>query len=233
MGLCAVALGEHALGAVLGELGETWRVTEVSHKPYPCGRATHAVVDACLGFRERLGLDRAGRDVVEQVTARAPPLVHRLVGRPVTDDMDVNYARLCCRYVAASALLRGRVVPEDFRPAALRDPDILELARRVDVIVDGNPDPNALVPVTLEITMRDGRSETERIEVMYGHPARPMTRTVHIEKFRRNCAAAARPIAPEAADRVIAAVARLESVSDVTALVDDLVSAPTTHPPRA
>ena len=225
--------GEHALGAVLGEVGETWRVTEVSHKPYPCGRATHAVVDACLGFRERLGLDRAGRDVVEQVTARAPPLVLRLVGRPVTDDMDVNYARLCCRYVAASALLRGRVVPEDFRPAALRDPDTLELARRVDVIVDGNPDPNALVPVTVEITMRDGRSETERIDVMYGHPGRPMTRTAQIEKFRRNCAAAARPIAPEAAERVIAAVARLESLSDVTALVDDLVPARTTHPPPA
>ena len=27
--------GEHALGAVLGEVGRTWRVTEVSHKPYP------------------------------------------------------------------------------------------------------------------------------------------------------------------------------------------------------
>ena len=224
---------EHALGPVLGELGETSRVTEVSHKPYPCGRATHAVVDACLGFRERLGLHRAARDVVEQVTARVPPLVHRPVGRPVTDDMDVNYARLCCRYVAASALLRGRVVPKDFRPAALRDPDILELARRVDVIVDGNPDPNALVPITVEINLRDGRSETERIEVMYGHPARPMTRVAQLEKFGRNCAAAARPIAPEAAERVIAAVARLESLSDVTALVDDLVPAPTTHPPLA
>ena len=65
--------GEHALGPVLGELGETSRVTEVSHKPYPCGRATHAVVDVCLGFRERLGLDRAARDVVEQVTARVSP----------------------------------------------------------------------------------------------------------------------------------------------------------------
>ena len=225
--------GEHTLDAVLGELGRIWRVTEVSHKPYPRGRATHAVIDACLGFRERLGLDRAGGDAVEQVTARVPPLVHRLVGRAVTEDMDVNYARLCCRYVAASALLRGRVVPEDFRPAALRDPDILELSRRVDVNVDDNPDPNALVPVTVEITLRDGRSEAERIEVMYGHPARPMTRTAEPEKFRRNCAAAARPIAPEAAERVIAAVARLESLSDVTALVDDLVPAPTTHPPLA
>ena len=99
--------GEHTLEAVLGELGRTWRVTEVSHEPYPCGRATHAVIDACLGFRERRGLDRAGRDAVEQVTARVPPLVHRLVGRTVTEDMDVNCARLCCRYVAVSSLLRG------------------------------------------------------------------------------------------------------------------------------
>ena len=89
-----------------------------------------------------------------------------------------------------------------------------------------------IVPVTVEITMRDGRSETERIEVMYGHPARPMTRTAQIEKFRRNCAAAARPIAPEAAERVIAAVARLESLSDVTDLVDDLVPARTRNGPR-
>ena len=215
--------GEHGLGAVLGQLGETWRVTEVSHKPFPSGRATHAVVDACLGFRERLGLDRDGGGAVEQVTARVPPLVRHLVGRPVTDDMDVNYARLCCRYVAARALLRGRVGPEDFRPDAIRDPDTLALARRVDVVVDGNPDPNALVPVTVEIALRDGRSETDRIEVMYGHPARPMTRGAQLEKFRRNCEAATRPIPPEAAERVIAAVARLESLPDVGALVDDLV----------
>lgn len=222
--------GEHALGTVLGELGRTWRVTEVSHKPWPSGRATHAVIDACLGFRERLGLDHTGGDAVEQVTARVPPLVHRLVARRVTDDMDVNYARLCCRYVAAVALLRGRVGLGDFRPAALRDPDVLELARRVDVMVDGNPDPNALVPVTVEITLRDGRRETERIEVMYGNPARPMTRTAQLGKFRSNCAAAARPIAPEAAERIIAGVARLESLLDVTALVDDLVPVPVPVP---
>ena len=215
--------GEHALGAVLDELGDTWRVTEVSHKPWPCGRATHAVAGACLGFRERLGLDRSGGDAVDRVVARVPPLVHRLVGRAVTDDMDVNYARLCCRYVAASALLRGRVGPEDFRPVALRDPHVLELARRVDVVLDGNPDPNALVPVTVEITLRNGRSDTEQIDVMYGHPARAMTRNAQLEKFRRNCAAAARPITREAVERITAAVARLESLLDVTVLVDDLV----------
>ena len=216
--------GEHALGPVLDQIGEVWRVTEVSHKPFPSGRATHAVVDACLGFRESLGLDgAAAAGAVEQVTARVPPLVHHLVGRVVTDDMDVNYARLCCRYVAACVLLRGRVGPEDFRADAMRNPDTLALARRVDVVVDGNPDPNALVPVTVEIALRDGRSETERVEVMYGHPARPMTRAAQLDKFRRNCEAAARPIPRAAAERIIAAVARLESLPDVSALVDDLV----------
>ena len=216
--------GEHALGTVLDQIGEVWRVTEVSHKPFPSGRATHAVVDACLEFRKSLGLDgAAAAGAVEQVTARVPPLVHHLVGRVVTDDMDVNYARLCCRYVAACVLLRGRVGPEDFRADAMRNPDTLALARRVDVVVDGNPDPNALVPVTVEIALRDGRSETERVEVMYGHPARPMTRAAQLDKFRRNCEAAARPIPREAAERLIAAVARLESLPDVSALVDDLV----------
>ena len=216
--------GEHALGPVLDQIGEVWRVTEVSHKPFPSGRATHAVVDACLGFRERLGLDgAAAAGAVEQVTARVPPLVHHLVGRVVTDDMNVNYARLCCRYVAACVLLRGRVGPEDFRADAMRNPDTLALARRVDMVVDGNPDPNALVPVTVEIALRDGRSETERVEVMYGHPARPMTRAAQLDKFRRNCEAAARPIPRAAAERIIAAVARLESLPDVSALVDDLV----------
>ena len=216
--------GEHALPAVLEQLGETWRVTEVSHKPFPSGRATHAVVDACLGFRERLGLDRGdGAGAVEQVTARVPPLVHHLVGRSVTGEMDVNYARLCCRYVAACALLRGRVGHEDFRPDAMRDPATLDLARRVDLVVDGNPDPNALVPVSVEITLRDGRDGTERVEVMYGHPARPMSRAAQLDKFRRNCEVAARPVPPAAAERTIAAVARLESLPDVSALVDDLV----------
>ena len=219
--------GEHALPAVLEQIGETWRVTEVSHKPFPSGRATHAVVDACLRFRERLGLEGVeGTRGVERVTARVPPLVHHLVGRPVTEDMDVNYARLCCRYVAARALVRGRVGHEDFRPDAMRDPASLELARRVDIVVDGNPDPNALVPVAVELRMRDGRSATERVEVMYGHPDQPMTRAAQLDKFRRNCDAAARPIPAPAAERIIAAVARLESLPDVGALVDDLVSDP-------
>ena len=89
------------------------------------------------------------------------------------------------------------------------------------------------MPVTVEINLRDGRSDTERVDVMCGNPPRPMTRIAQLEKFRCNCSAAARPIATEPAERLIATAARLESLSDVTALVDDLVPAAAIHPSPA
>ena len=72
--------GEHDLAPCLAVLGETWRITEVAHKPFPSGRATHGVVDAVLRLVETHGFDAVE---VESVTARVPPLTHRLVGRPL------------------------------------------------------------------------------------------------------------------------------------------------------
>ena len=62
--------GEHALAKVLDQVGEVWRVTEVSHKPFPSGRATHAVVDACLGFR---GASISTRRAAAARSSRSPP----------------------------------------------------------------------------------------------------------------------------------------------------------------
>ena len=33
---------------VLRDLGKVWRISEVAHKPFPCGRATHGVLDGVL-----------------------------------------------------------------------------------------------------------------------------------------------------------------------------------------
>src|SRR5207244_38478 len=88
------------------QLGQAWRVCELSHKPFPSGRATHGGID---------GLQRliAAYDIsADQVTAGrflVPPFTYRLVGRPPRDDMAVAYARLCLSYVGAVRLRRGPV----------------------------------------------------------------------------------------------------------------------------
>ncbi len=179
------------LAPVLADLGRTWRITEVAHKPFPSGRATHGVVDAVLQLMSR---DKVTADQVQSVVATLPPLTHQLVGRPVKDKMDVNYARLCIPFVTARLLRNGGLSVADFAPAALTDPDSLALARRVRCEIDDNPDPNALSPVTVTMELSDGRWLRAEIDVVYGNPLKPMKREDQLAKFRVNAAGAAKPL---------------------------------------
>jgi 2-methylcitrate dehydratase PrpD len=118
----------------------------------------------------------AGRFIV-------PSLTHRLVGRPPQDAMTVAYARLCLPYVGAVRLRHGTVGLGDFTPEALGDPDTLALARRLSVIADNNPNPNALHPVQVELDLADGSSVACDVAEILGSPARPLSPEAARAKF--------------------------------------------------
>ncbi|MEQ9639754.1 MAG: MmgE/PrpD family protein [Alphaproteobacteria bacterium] len=202
---------------VAAALRDTWRITEVAHKPFPSGRATHGILEILLRMREQH--DLAAADVAS-VRALVPPLVQHLIGRPAQPNMTANYARLSGSYVGARALLNGTVDVPDFRAEAMADAGSLDLAGRIEVIAVDNPDPNALVPITVELKTRDGRTLSETVDVIYGNPAKPMSREAHLAKFRRNLANAARPVPPENGERLIELVDDLESIEDATVLVE-------------
>ena len=61
---------------VAQDLGRRRFITELAHKPFPSGRATHGIIEACLELRRRHGF-RAS--TIDRVTARVPPLVRHLV----------------------------------------------------------------------------------------------------------------------------------------------------------
>lgn len=222
-GYLALFEGDDRAHEVLPELGRAWRIAEVAHKPFPSGRATHGIVDACLSLAREHGF---AAHEVDTVIASVPPLTHRLVGRPAVAGMGVNYARLCGAWAAARALAGGGLGLADFEPAALADAGSLELAARVRVVADDNPDPNALTPVSVEVRLRAGAIHRRSLDVVYGSPARPMSRDAHLEKFRGNCAAAAEPPAAGAADEVIALVDALPDAPDVRVLLDGLEPPP-------
>jgi aconitate decarboxylase len=194
-------------------LGRLWRTRELSHKPFPSGRATHAGLD---GLRRLLGARPAGAREAAAVRFFVPPLVARLVGRPAVAGMAPGYARLCLPYVGAVVLRRGEVGLEDFTPAALRDPATLAFAQRVEVVEDGNPDPNALAPQRVEIELSGGgRLETEIVAVL-GSPENPLSREEAKAKFMRCWRAAG--LAQESGERLWEAVFALESLADAGAL---------------
>ncbi len=213
--------GAHDLAPVLRDLGRVWRITEVAHKPFPCGRATHGVLDGVLALMREHGFVA---EEVALIECRVPPLTHRLVGRPARAGMPVSYARLCAPYVLACALQGGGVGLDDFQPAALADPARLALAQRIRLSPDDNPDPNALAPVTVIVRLQGGTTYELRINEVYGSPARPMGREAHLAKFRSNWISGGRPLPEAAGERLIERVEELESVPDVAALVDLMVA---------
>ena len=208
-------------GNLLTDLGETWQITEVAHKPFPSGRATHGIVDCCLELKQAHGLQ--AEDIVS-VVCDVPPLIHQLVGRPPNRTMTPNYARLCGAYTAARALTHGTVDVAHYRPDTIPDEAMQALANRVVMRIDDNPDPNALTPVRVAIELNDGTTMSATREFVLGHPRNPLDREGHLAKFRRNCTSA-RPAIPEhQAEALITQTDNLENVDDVAALVDLMVA---------
>ena len=208
--------GEWDLEPVWAELGTVWRITQLSHKPFPTGRAAHGGLDGILQLRAAHGLQA---DDVARLTLAAPPLIHQLVGRPAKPGMDVTYARLCFQYVGALALLNGSVDIGDFSPERLADPRLHDLARRIELVADGNPDPNALAPQAVTAHLKDGRALHVDVPHTLGSPERPLSREQHLAKFRRCWSCGAQPLAGEAADRLIRVVDGLDELDNSNALV--------------
>jgi 2-methylcitrate dehydratase PrpD len=209
--------GDYDLRPVLDSLGKVWRVTEVAHKPFPCGRATHGVLDGLKMLIREHGFSAAD---LARVDCHVPPLTHRLVARPAHEGMAATYARLSAPYVLGCALRGGGPGLDDFKPRALADPARLVCARSVRVSADGNSDPNALTPVRVVVQRQNGKTHDVRVGEVYGSPARPMGRESHLAKFRSNWTSGARVLPEAAGERLIALVDDLEMVGEVVDLVD-------------
>lgn len=208
--------GASDLEAVAAALGRRWRVAELSHKPFPCGRLTHGVVDALM----RLGADDgvAPADVAS-VRCLVPPLVHRLVGRPDVPDPATTYARLCLPFVAGTFLARGRVGLADFTdPERLADPAVHARAACVEVVRDANPDENAMVPQTVIVRLADGRIREIVLERILGHPDAPLGRDAALEKVGAALAEGVHPLPPGRTEALVDIVDGLEAAPDAAVL---------------
>ncbi len=166
--------------APFDELGRVWRVCELSHKPWPTGRATHGGIDGLQRLVAEYGITA---EAVRTGRFRVPPLTHRLVGRPPQPGMTIAYARLCLPYVGAVCLRQGTVGVADFTAAALADPATLALAGRLTVVADANPNPNALHPIRVELDLADGRTLACDVTEVLGSPARPLSPDAARAKF--------------------------------------------------
>ncbi len=196
------------------------QILEVSHKAFPTGGAAHAAQDMLIELRGRHAL---ALDDVAAVEVQAPPLVRRLVGRAHVPGMETSYARLCLPFLLGTVLLDGRVGLSAYSPERLADPRLAAFAAGVALVANGCDDPNALVPQSMRVTLRDGRELHAHRDAAIGSPQRPLSRAQQLEKFHHCLDHAARPFDADRRNALIHHLDHLQDVEDVRGLVDLLI----------
>jgi 2-methylcitrate dehydratase PrpD len=204
--------GEWDLEPILRSLGQDWRICEMSHKPWPAGRATHGGIEGILSLREQHGF--AMKDV-RSVRVIVPPLTNRLVSRPDVPAPNAFYARLCMAFIGAKALLHGDVDISHCRGEALTDPATHALARLIVTEMNDNPDPNAMAPQLLEISLRDGTTLRWACDAMLANPSRPLSRERRLRKFLRCLEFSREGLREGVGVALVGLIDRLDEVADV------------------
>lgn len=202
-----------SLDAVFARWAAPWKMTELAHKPFPAGRATQSVLTALLEMRRARAFTMAD---IASLTVYVPPLIMLLVGRPYRPDMGPGYARLCMEYVAPEMVEQGRVDPRRFTPRHFGRPEAADFAAKVALVLDGNPDANALSPQRVELRFEDGTVQAMHIAAPLGSPDNPLDEAAQREKAQ--FAFAVGGFAGDA-DRLFDAVAQIDKMDDVRSLL--------------
>jgi len=208
--------GEYDPAVITGDLGSRYEGTQVSIKPWPSARETHATIRAVLELRERHRIDpddvaevrlhvgQTNLEFCEPAAARRRPQ-----GR-----MD---ALSSLPYAVAVALAHGSVPLTAYTPEGMSDPVVLALAERVTWEVDEHRSADGTIEgARVWLRTRSGERFEHEVRHGAGHPDDPLTDAMLRAKFRDCAVMARRPIAEAEIDRLQAAVAALESTSVAT-----------------
>src|SRR5262245_5042176 len=197
---------------ILADLGRHFQILDVSLKPYPSSRTTHAAIDACLAIRARRGDGADWLARLSKIVVRTYAVAKRQadIPEPATEWM----ASLSIPYTAAVALVEGTVGTEHFAPRYLESPAIRAVMRKIEVVVD--PEITAAFPskwsCRVEAVFTDGTREVEPVGSARGDPLNPMP----FDEVKAKFHALTRGVLDrETADQIVDYVESLERRSDV------------------
>jgi 2-methylcitrate dehydratase PrpD len=210
-GFMAAAGGGFLGEAIIGRLGTPWAIIDpgTSIKPWPNGSLVHPAMTL---FADMIGEHGLTADTVEHVTVRTNQRIARtLIGALPQDSMQ---ARFSIPFALAVLLIEGRAGIDAFTDAMVCRPDIVALMGRIDhVAYEAVEDGFTNVTSFVEVTNTDGTIHNGRADFALGSAQSPMSYDDIADKTRGCAAAANWPV--EKTEALIAAIARIEEISDV------------------
>lgn len=197
------------------ELGSRWRIEEYSLKPYPACRCNHSAI----GLGIKLHGEGLAACAVASGEIRMSQANWALVGKPYDAALaSVVHAQFNAAYSFARALADGKVGPRSYEMPAIAEPAVAALAGRIRVLADPQIPHDAMEPVRITLTLKDGRTIAVRADTLKGGNQEPMSEREVLEKLR-GCLEFGLDAPPGAADRLADTVFGLEKEADAAAAI--------------
>jgi aconitate decarboxylase len=143
-------------------------LTDLSLKPYPACRFTHAPIDLALQMRAAGVRPQDVEGIVFEASGQAVNMVGRSYDPVHANTVD---AQFCIAYTTSVALHRGAVLIGDFAESALRDPYVGRFAaQQVRVEASDDIDFLAMAPVSARVALCEGTDRVFRTDTVSGSP---------------------------------------------------------------
>ncbi len=196
---------------------DDWMIRKTYIKFWPAEYHSQSAIDAALQLRPQVGDPRTIKSLLIESFEAAVSIIgsEPEKWRPTsreTADHSMGYCVAC-------ALLDGDVTRESFKDEKIKDSTILALLDKIKIVETaecnaGYPDG---IPNKLIVTLADGRTVDKYVKYPRGHAGNPMTDEEVVAKFRK---LAAGVIAPATADRIIDLCMKLDTLDDVSPVIE-------------
>jgi 2-methylcitrate dehydratase PrpD len=216
-GFCRIVTDEPPRFEKMTEgLGEKYTIDEVYFKPYATCRINQGPVEIALDLKKKNGL---GYEEINDVLIRTYAYATKRTGSLRTDiTSPFTLCSFSMSYAVAGALMYGEAGPSMLADERIKDPKIHQFASRIRIIAD--PELENLYPANrpaaMEITTRDGRKLSDRINYAKGDYRNPMTEEEVAQKFLE---LSKETLGEEKAKQALEAILRLESLDSIEALI--------------
>jgi len=215
MGFYKVFHGETAIHTeAVEELGKSYALESdgIRIKPYPCGGLTHQAIDTVLDFRAKHGVTAEMVESIDVDVMRHT--FERIIFKVPQNGIQ---GKFCMPYLLARAIIDGRVFIDAFTDAAVRDPNVLKLAERIQMRLDNNLPSRDLGsrPCRVTLRLKNGQTYSREVQHSKGGPEFPMTADELKTKFT-DCAR--QTLSEASTQRALDDLNRVETLPDIRPL---------------
>jgi 2-methylcitrate dehydratase PrpD len=198
--------------AIAGELGSRFELTSTIFKKYPSCGLSQTTTEGILDLVKNDGITP---DNVLRIDIKMGPFAHNLLGHfEIGESPRVN-AQFSVPYCVASALLRKSSEIRHFEESHIRDPRIMDIIKKINMIPDPAVEKRSQGAMEMEVKTKQGAVYRRKIDIPYGFPGKDLTREEHMANYQQCVSYGGKPLAQKNTDKIVSLIEKLEEVEDV------------------